>query len=234
MMSKAADPSKLKDSNSWEVWSTSFANLLSVIPATSGIPLSYVIREVAEPVDSPIMYNNFMEECVACHPLEGLRFIADRKRLHQLIRTFTQGKGSYQHIATNARHMNGRTDWLALLAFYGGSGNTAKMISKVEAMNRTLHYKKKESTTSFEKFADKLKEMINIFEKHGEPISEKAKIRQLLGKVISSDMQFTVATIRTRVELEQNIPYEMVLALLASQASMTQNHHNYVSASTSK
>ena len=225
VMSKAADSGKLKDSNSWEVWSTSFANLLSVIPATSGIPLSYVIREVAEPEDGEVVYNDFMEECVARHPLAGPRFIADRKRVHQLIRTFTQGEGSYQHIASNATKMNGRTDWLALLAFYGGSGNTAKMISKAEAMNRTLHYKK-ESTMSFEKFADKLKEMFNIFEKHGEPVSEKAKIRQLLDKVTSSDMQITVATIRTRVELEQNIPYETVLALLASQASTTQNRRN--------
>ena len=79
---------------------------------------------------------------------------------------------------------------------------------------------------SFEKFADKLKEMFNIFEKHGEPVSEKAKIRQLLDKVTSLDMQITVATIRTRVELEQNIPYETVLALLASQASTTQNRRN--------
>jgi hypothetical protein len=56
---------------------------------------------------------------------------------------------------------------------------------------------------SFEKFADKLKEMLNIFEKHGESVSEKAKIRQLLDKVTSSDMQITIATIRTSVELEQ-------------------------------
>jgi hypothetical protein len=89
VLSKAADPGKLKDSNSWEVWNTSFTNLLSVIPATSGIPLSYVIREVAEPEDGEVMYNDFMEECVARHPLEGPRFIADRKRVHQLIRTFT-------------------------------------------------------------------------------------------------------------------------------------------------
>ena len=91
VMSKAADPGKLKDSNSWEVWSTSFANLLSVILATSGIPLLYVIREVAEPVHDQIIYTDFMEECVACHPLEGARFIANRKHVHQLIRTFTQG-----------------------------------------------------------------------------------------------------------------------------------------------
>ena len=74
--------------------------------------------------------------------------------------------------------MNDRLDWLSLLTFYGGSGNNAKLISKAEAMNRSLHYKK-ESTMSFEKFADKLKEMLNIFEKHGEPVTEKAKIRQL-------------------------------------------------------
>ena len=80
---------------------------------------------------------------------------------------------------------------------------------------------------SFEKFAEKLKEVFNIFEKHGEPISEKAKIRQLLdNKVTSSDIQITIATIRTGVELEQNIPYETVLALLASQASTTQNRRN--------
>jgi hypothetical protein len=119
VMSKAADPGKIKDANAWEVWSTSFANLLSVIPATSGMP-----------ADGPIVYNDFMEECVARHLLEGSRFLANRKRVHQLIRTFTQCEGSCQHIATNARHMNGSTDWLALLAFYGGSGNTAKMISK--------------------------------------------------------------------------------------------------------
>jgi hypothetical protein len=190
-----------------------------------GIPPSYVIREVAEPEDSEVVYNDFMEECVARHPLEGPRFIANRKRVHQLIRTFTQGEGSYQHIASNATKMNGRTDWLALLAFYEGSGNTAKMISKGEAMNRTLHYKK-ESTMSFEKFADKLKEMFNIFEKHGEPISEKAKIRQLLDKVTSSDIQITVAMIRTRVELKHNIPYEIALALLASQAPTTHNCRN--------
>ena len=91
VMSKATDLGKLKDSNSWEVWSTSFANLLSVILATSGIPLLYVIREVAEPVHDQIIYTDFMEECVACHPLEGARFIANRKHVHQLIRTFTQG-----------------------------------------------------------------------------------------------------------------------------------------------
>ena len=75
---------KLKDSNSWEIWSTSFTNLLSVIPAMSGIPLLYVIREVAKPVHGQIIYNDFMEECVACHPLKGARFIADRKHIHQL------------------------------------------------------------------------------------------------------------------------------------------------------
>ena len=47
----------VKDSNSWEVWSTCFANLLLVIPAMIGIPLPYVIPQ--------IVYSDFMEECVA-------------------------------------------------------------------------------------------------------------------------------------------------------------------------
>ena len=76
---------------------------------------------------------------------------------------------------------SGQECCVPLLTFCGGSGNTAKVISKAEAKNRSLHYKK-ESTMSFEKFANKLKEMFNIFEKQ-------AKIRQLLDKVTASEMQ---------------------------------------------
>ena len=83
--------------------------------------------------------------------------------------------------------MNGRLNWLSLLGFYGGSGNTAEMISKAEAINKTLYYNK-ESIMPFEKFTDKLKEMFNISEKHSEAVSEKAKIRHLLDKITASAM----------------------------------------------
>lgn len=98
------------------------------------------------------------------------------------------------------------------------------MIAKAETMSKTLHYKS-ERTLSFEKFADKLKEMFNIYEKHGEAVTAKARIRILLDKVSSSTMQIAVQTIRTRVELDQNVSYEQVLNFLASQASTTQSRN---------
>ncbi len=44
---KVADPGKFKDKRKWpECWERAFTNYLSVIPDVSGIPLSYIVREI--------------------------------------------------------------------------------------------------------------------------------------------------------------------------------------------
>ena len=45
-LSKAADPGKLKDERKWTEWEPAFVNYLSTIPGVTGVPLSYVIREL--------------------------------------------------------------------------------------------------------------------------------------------------------------------------------------------
>lgn len=66
--SKAADPGKFKDERKWPEWEKAFTNYLSVIPGVSGIPLSYVIREVEVPLPTEA-YTTFNERIVSRAPL---------------------------------------------------------------------------------------------------------------------------------------------------------------------
>lgn len=220
-MIKVTDPGKLKDAKGWHDWIKAFTNLLSVIPSVTGIPLSYVIRDKEDEDDKESeFYTDFMDECVAKAPLNGTYFKADNKRVHQLVRSYTQGEPSHQHIADIERKQDGRLDVLTLTKFYGGSGNVTRQVSKADHLLKTLHYSR-ERSMAFETFTDRLKEMFNIFEEQGERMSERAKIRTLLNKIESSHLQVAVQTIRTKIELDSGVTYEHVVNYLASQAATT-------------
>ena len=88
--SKAADPGKFKDERKWPEWEKAFVNYLSVIPGVNGIPLSYVVRENEAPEDGE-EYASFMERMIKRTPLEGQYFLADSRRVHQLLHGFLQG-----------------------------------------------------------------------------------------------------------------------------------------------
>lgn len=217
-MMKSTDPGKLKNASQWIDWYEAFLNLLSVIPSVDGFPLSYVVRE-DESAATNKEYDDFMDECVAKAPLTGNRFVTDKKRVHKLIKAYTQGESSEQHIAHLSDKNDGRLDMIALRRFYGGSGNVSCQISKADRYKNTLHYKN-ERYMKFEIFIDKLKEMFNIYAKHSEAMTESAKIRLLLEKIQAPHMSIAVATIRTKIELDSDVDYQHVVNYLASQAAI--------------
>ena len=49
--------------------------------------MSYVIREAQEPLDNAV-YDDFMEEMVACAPLSGQTYDNDRRLVHQYLMGF--------------------------------------------------------------------------------------------------------------------------------------------------
>ena len=56
-----------------------------------GVPLSYVIREKDAP-DHVTVFTDFTDKCVACAPLSGAAFDADKRKVHQMLVSFTQGE----------------------------------------------------------------------------------------------------------------------------------------------
>ena len=113
MVSKAADPGKLKGERKWPEWEPAFVNYLSTIPGVNGVPLSYVVRE-KEIGDSGAEFGCFDERAIACASLTGPTFQADSRKVHQLIRSFLQTETAEQWVKPLARRQSGREDMQAL------------------------------------------------------------------------------------------------------------------------
>ena len=153
-VSKAADPGKFKDERKWPEWEPAFCNYLSTIPGVSGVPLSYVVRELSVP-DPDATYESFNEQAIACSPLEGAVFQADARKVHQLIKSFLQTETAEQWVKPIAKKQNGRADMEALQNHYSGEGNTSRRIAVAERIRDTLFYKS-ERAMQFSAFLDKM------------------------------------------------------------------------------
>jgi hypothetical protein len=160
--SKAADPGKFKDERKWPEWEKSFSNYLSVIPGVNGVPLSYIVREIENP-DPDAVYTSFNDRLIARAPLTGQYFVADSRRVHQLLTGYLQGENTEAWIRSIAKFQDGRRDMIALRHHYAGEGNSTRRIADAKKIQNSLHYKS-ERSLPFNKFLDSLQRMFTIFE----------------------------------------------------------------------
>ena len=197
---KAADPGKFKDERKWPDWSKAFVNLLSVIPGVSGIPLAYVVRDDEEP-DDEAEYVNFNERMIARAPHEGQYYLADSRRVHNLLTGYLHGELTENWIRNIARYQDGRRDYLALRNHYAGEGNSTRRIADAKRIQATLHYKS-ERALPFSKFLDSLQKMFTIFYEEKEPLTERAKVDELLTKVQNPALTAAIAQLRFQLNTE--------------------------------
>jgi hypothetical protein len=222
-VSKAADPGKFKDEKKWPEWEPAFTNYLSTIQGVNGVPLSYVVREVADPADD-VDYESFNEQAIACSPLTGPVFQADSRKVHQLIKSFLQTETAEQWIKPLARKQNGRADMEALRKHYSGEGNTSRRIAVAERIRDSLHYKN-ERAMQFSAFLDKLQKMFNIFEEEDEQMTEQAKVRMLLKKVEHPQLQDAVGALRVRASID-GVTFTECANHLSAQVSELPDHQS--------
>jgi len=115
--SKSADPGKFKDERKWPYLEKAFINYLSVVPGVNGIPLSYIVREIENPTPGT-EYATFIERMINRALLNGQYYIADTRRVHNLIigflRGFLQGENTENWIRNIAKYQDGRCDMIAL------------------------------------------------------------------------------------------------------------------------
>jgi hypothetical protein len=126
--SKAADPGKRKTNTNWYTWSQGFINYLSTMPGCcTGIPLSYVARELEEPID-PEDNTDYLTTLVYRAPLRGPTYVADRRQVHQLLTGKVLGEQAEEWIRDDKTKQNGRIDFLNLQTHYEGEGNVSRRI----------------------------------------------------------------------------------------------------------
>ena len=99
-----------------------------------------------------------------------------------MIHGFVLNKTAETWIKPREKRHNGRLDYQALLAHYGGEGNKQVRIKEAENLRKTLIYKN-ERVMSFEKFLTNMQSMFTGFDDSGETLTNGQKIRLLFGKV---------------------------------------------------
>lgn len=196
--SKATDPGKLKANTDWYTWSQGFTNYLSTIPGSTGIPLSYIIRENEQPVT--VIGADYLSDLVNRAPLRGPVFTADRRQVHQLLTGKILGEQSEEWIRSTKAKLNGRTDFLTLRIHYEGEGNINRRITKAEAIRKTLHYKQ-ERSLKFTTFLNQLQVMYEIYEAAGDPHSEKAKLRFLFERIQAPHLSQAITNLKFQMDL---------------------------------
>ena len=86
---KEASPGPLKTKCTWNEWESAFENYLSSTYGVNGVPLSYFIF-LNKLSDGMTTFSDFNERVIANTPLAGAAFDVDKKRVHQLMVSFTQ------------------------------------------------------------------------------------------------------------------------------------------------
>ena len=219
--SKAADPGKFKDERKWPEWEKSFGNYLSIIPGVNGVPLSYVVREIEDP-DPDTVYTSFNERMIGRAPLIGQYFVADSRRVHQLLTGYLQGENTEAWIRSIAKFQDGRRDMIALRRHYAGEGNSTRRIADAKKIQNTLHYKS-ERSLPFNKFLDSLQRMFTIFEEENEPLTERAKVDELLSKTQNTALAAAVAQLRYQLNTV-GITFTVAANHLNSEISQTPDY----------
>ena len=193
-VAKSAEPKKLKGEKDWYEWYDSLKNYLSLLLGSNDVPLVYVLRERIVPILGAT-YGTYTDEVIACAPLTGDYFVADAQRVHQIVKSYTQGESAEEWIRGISRFHDGRRDIRALKAHFQGEGNSSRRIAEADSLRDNLHYKS-ERAMRFQAFLDKLQSMFTIYRDEGEGYTEDAKVRALLDKIAHRDLLPTVNAVR--------------------------------------
>jgi hypothetical protein len=97
------------------------------------------VREAEEPDDNTD-YPTFTERIIGRAPLAGQYFVADARRVHQLLIGFLQGENTETWIRSIAKFQDGRKDMTALRRHYAGEGNSTRRIADTKQENYVLYH----------------------------------------------------------------------------------------------
>jgi hypothetical protein len=159
-----------------------------------------VICDEAEP-DDDAEYISFNERMILRAPHTGQYYLADSRRVHNLLTGFMHGELTENWIRTIAHYQDGCRNMIALRRHYAGEGNSTRCIANAKRIQSTLHYKS-ERALSFNKFLDLLQKMFTIYYEENEPLTECAEVDKLLTKVQNPSLTAAVAQLHFQLNTD--------------------------------
>lgn len=213
----AATPGALKSEKQWKEWEEKFINYARSQLGSNGIPLSYVIRENEQP-DTDAVHPDFVNKTIACAPLAGEYYSADRLAVFNFIVSFTTGQPSGDWIKNTLKFADGRRSMQALRDHFSGEGNATRNVAEADRLKESLHYKS-ERAMSFETFLTQCQKMYNIYDKEGEPMTDEAKVRFLFKRVQHDKLTSSIDALKAQITAGVNVSYTMAANHLSAAVS---------------
>ncbi len=215
---EAASPGPLENEREWKKWEERFENYARSHLGSNGVPLSYVIRHNDEPDYETDFNGLFLNQTIACAPLEGEYYHADKASVFNMIISFTTGQPSHDWVKSTVRFVDGRRTMKALRDHFEGEGNATRNKAHADRLKDSLHYKS-ERSMPFESFLTKCQQMFNIYEKEGEPMSDDAKMRFLFTKVTHTGLRGAIEALKAQQTAGAEVTYTRAASHLATAVS---------------
>jgi hypothetical protein len=137
--------------------------------------------------DEPIAADDIMQQELYAQPLEGAAFRQDNSTVWALLKSAIITSPAWECIKQLDGKNDGRLAMTKLRAHYDGPDKQRSRISMSKADIEKTFYKNARAL-SFEKFITKLTGAFQVLTQHGEPYSDQKKLRTLLGKINSNDL----------------------------------------------
>ena len=99
---------------------------------------------------------------IACTPLAGEYYKADKLTVFNMIIAFTTGQASGDWVKAAHCYADDCQSIKALCEYFEGEGNATRNISEADQMKELLHYKSKR-TLAFESFLTQFQKMYHIY-----------------------------------------------------------------------
>ena len=214
---EAASPGPLQKETQWKHWEETFTNYARAHIGASGVPLSYVIRDNDTPLASTT-YPDFVSRTIACAPLSGEFYDADKTTVFNMIVSFTTGQPSGDWVKETFKFSDGRRSMQALRNHFAGEGNATRNLAEAERLYQSIHYKN-ERAMNFEVFLTQCQRMFNIFDKEGEAMAEEAKVRFLFRKIEHPGLQGAIEALKASIATGTAISYTTAANHIATAVS---------------
>lgn len=160
-------PSEFKPGSKWKPFKEGAIAYFNSIKTKSMIPLSYVIRDQAQP-DPDGLYDSKHQRLIAVTPLEGI---------FDYLKSWTLNgpAWTWMHNFNNAQ--DGRRAWLALLAHFEGDAQKDRIKDNTYASIQAAKYYGEKKKFSFETYVTIHQEAYEDLEQCGEHVSKEKRCK---------------------------------------------------------
>jgi hypothetical protein len=130
------DLQKYEDQRKMVAFLEIFQNHLTQYHGKTHVPLTYILCNPAAPApeadDNPTNYLSIEEEMIARAPHAGPAFIADNRKLWELLYSSLHDTDAYKYIKSSARARDGRGAWTSLTNHVLGEASLDNLTARAE------------------------------------------------------------------------------------------------------